>query len=155
MTSAMTTGLGRGDVITFEHREHRELAAGIARIEEAADRMEPSAAPEAAQEVHAVLQWFHRAFTQHLAWEDATVLPELDRLTGDPGMSRLMRYEHGQLRSAFADLERAWLSLRPVPDRAALRVLRGRLYGLACAIRGHVEREEWVVLPLLEQGQPA
>ena len=150
----MATDLVRSGVIAFEEREHRELAAGIARIEEAADRMEISEAHEASQEVHAVLRWFDRAFDQHLAWEDARLFPELDRATGNASLGRLMRFEHGQLRSAFAELERAWIALKPVPDRDALRALRARLNGLACAIRGHVEREEWVILPLLEQGQP-
>jgi hemerythrin-like domain-containing protein len=151
----MTTALAMDGVITFVEGEHRELAAGVARIEEAASRMEVSEAHEAGQEVHAVLRWFDRAFAQHLAWEDAFVSPELDRVTGTACVGRLLRFEHRQLRAAFADLEAAWLALRPVPGRETLAALRARLTGLAVAIRGHLEREEWVLLPLLEQGRPA
>jgi len=38
------------------------------------------------------------------------------------------------------------------PDRAHIAGLRGRLYGLACVIRAHLEREEWILVPLLDEG---
>lgn len=148
----MTTELEAGLSVTrhiVEH-EHSELAAGVAGIEEAAAGSEPIALRELPHRVRVILDWFDRRLAEHLAWEDAWLYPQLDRLAGTPWVGRLMRFEHVQIRGAFGRLEADWESLEPSPDPARLAALRGRLYGLACAIRAHLEREEWLLTPLLQ-----
>lgn len=148
----MTTELEGTGAIThrFVDQEHRELAAGVARIEDAAAAMEPVSAHEAVHRVRAVLDWFARQLEQHLAWEETWLYPQLDRLGGSAWVTRLMRFEHGQIRGAFRGLEAEWETLGSAPDRAKLGIVRRRLHGLACVIRGHMERETWVLAPLLE-----
>jgi hemerythrin-like domain-containing protein len=150
----MTTELEGTGAITrrFVEREHRELAAGVARIEDAAAAMEPATAHEASHRVRAALDWFAQQFEQHLAWEDGWLYPHLDRIGGSAWVTRLMRFEHDQIRGAFKELEAEWETLGPAPDRPRLAAVRRRLYGLACVIRGHMERESWVLEPLLGEG---
>lgn len=149
----MTTELAAGAAVTrrFIGQEHRDLTAAIAGIAESADVIEPSAAHEVGHRVRVVLDWYGHHLEEHLAWEDAWLSPQLDRMAGTPWVSRLMRFEHGQIRSAFAALEREWQGLPPRPDRAQIIELRGRLYGVAALLRAHVERAEWLLAPLLDR----
>ena len=150
----MTTELAASAVLTrrFVEQEHRELAAGIAGIEEAASFIDPMTARDVSHRVRVVLDWFTQRLEQHLAWEDAWLYPQLDRLAGTSWVTRLMRFEHEQIRRAFRTLESEWEALGPIPDRQKLAAMRGRLYGLACVVRAHLEREEWILVPLLDAG---
>ena len=150
----MTTELaaGAGPTRRFVEQEHRELAAGVAGIEEAAAHIDPTTAHEVSHRVRVILDWFAHRLEQHLAWEDAWLYPQLDRLAGTVWVTRLMRFEHEQIRGAFRRLEADWEALPARPDRTQLAGLRGRLYGLACVIRSHLEREEWILVPLLDAG---
>jgi hemerythrin-like domain-containing protein len=134
----------------FVEQEHRDLSAGIADIEEVAAIVEPVTAHQVSHRVRDVLDWFAGRLEEHLAWEDAWLYPQLDRLAGSSWVGRLMGFEHQQIRAAFGRLEADWESLGSTPDRERLDALRGRLYGLACVIRSHVEREEWLLTPLFE-----
>lgn len=149
----MTTELEAGAGITrrFVEQEHRELAPGVASIDEVAARIEPTTAAEVPHQVRVLLDWFTQRFEQHLAWEDAWLYPQLDELAGTPWVTRLMRFEHDQIRGAFKRLEAEWEGLGPDADRQQLAAVRGRLHGLACVIRAHLEREEWILVPLLEE----
>ena len=147
----MTTELAAGAAVTrrFVEQEHRELAAGVAGIEETAVGLDPTTASQASHHVRVILDWFAQRLEQHLAWEDAWLYPQLDRLAGTAWLSRMMRFEHEQIRGSFQRLQSDWETLPPAPDRRELEHLRGRLHGLACVVRSHLEREEWLFVPLL------
>jgi hemerythrin-like domain-containing protein len=147
----MTTELAAGAAVArrFVEQEHRELSSGVAGIEETAAHLEPATAANASHQVRVILDWFAQRLEQHLAWEDAWLYPQLDRLAGTDWLTRLMRFEHEQIRGAFQRLGADWEALPPVPERKDLDALRGRLYGLACVVRSHLEREEWILVPLL------
>jgi hemerythrin-like domain-containing protein len=148
MKTALVEG---GNVLRdFVGREHRDLARGITQITVAADSIEPATRTETGYRVHAVIEWFHRRFEEHLAWEDAWLTPKVDDLIGTP-WGRQLRFEHHQIRRAFAELETEWAALARTPDLESMKRIRATLYGLAALIRAHVEREEWIVLLIIEE----
>lgn len=148
----MTTQVGAGVSLAhqFVEQEHRELGRGITSIREAADGMELTVAQDVDHRLRGVLDWFETRFKAHLAWEDAWLFPQLDGLVGTEWVGRIVRFEHEQIRCAFGELETERHGLPALPDREALRDIRARLYGLESLVRAHVEREEWLLFPVLD-----
>jgi iron-sulfur cluster repair protein YtfE (RIC family) len=135
----------------FAGIEHRDLLPGLERVRTLASRVGRRAAPEVAHDLHEVVRWFHALVEPHLAWEEAWLYPELDRLTGSPWATRLARFEHARIRELAsrldADGERA--VHEPTPDEAA-RSVRD-LLALETALRLHMEAEEGVLFPILDE----
>ncbi len=138
----------------LEH-EHREIARGIDRIGELAPQVGRVTTANLSAELRAVLDWIRRVLAPHADWEDAWLYPEIDRLAGTPWATRLMRFEHQEIRTATAELEEAWRHLRGEPGLEELSILRGQVYRLEGMIRAHFEKEERFLVPLLEEKEAA
>ena len=87
----------------------------------------------------------------HTLWEDGWVYDEIDRRAGTPWATRVMRAEHEQVRALGRRLKavRESMALRPLePDVAELRCL---FISLEASLRNHIEIEERLLMPLLDE----
>lgn len=139
----------------FAGIEHRDLRPGLDRVVALAARVGHRAAPELAHDLHAVVRWFAETVEPHLVWEEHWLYPEFDRLAGTPWATRLARFEHAALRELAArlDADGPLVLHQPSPDEAAR--LAGDLYALAASLRTHIQAEQEVLLPLLDEPAPA
>jgi iron-sulfur cluster repair protein YtfE (RIC family) len=135
----------------FAGIEHRDLAPGLARVRSLAARVGRRAAPELAHDLHAVVRWFADVVEPHMAWEEAWLYPELDRLAGTTWATRVPRFEHGILTDMVSRLDRDGTLVvhQPTPEQAA--ELAAHLIALEALLRAHIEVEERILLPLLDE----
>lgn len=135
----------------FAGIEHRDLAPGLERIRSLASRVGHRAAPELAHDLHGVVRWYRDMVRPHIAWEDSWLYPELDRVAGTAWATRVPRFEHGMLDDIVARLDRDGMLVvhQPSPEQAAQ--LAADLTALETLLRAHIEVEERLLLPLLEE----
>ncbi len=129
---------------SFVEHEHRDLRPGIDRIHDVARAVGTMAAPDLSIVLLDVLDWVDRIVEPHAAWEDTWLYPEFDRRAGTPWATRLMRFEHHQIRTAASRLETDRETLRHEPNhdqaceaRPAPRGARD-VATVACRTRGAV-----------------
>jgi len=141
----MATGESR-----FEAQEHRDLARGLARVDEFIER-----APELGSEalwarLHDTLRWLDREVRAHMAWEDRWLYPQLDEIAGTPWATRSARVEHRQIETMIATLEADSVRLLDHATPHACAGVVGHLSAIRAVLATHVEREERLLLPLLD-----
>jgi iron-sulfur cluster repair protein YtfE (RIC family) len=154
--ASLTTGQRHGAAI--ERRilghEHREIEHVIARIETTAELAGNLAARDLGSALRSLLDAIQKTFLPHTEWEDEWCYPEIDRITGTPWATRLLRFEHQQIRATVQRLEADWLALRHEPSHRQLVDLRARLYTLHALVSSHFEQEERFLMPLLDVEAP-
>ena len=153
----MTTYLSVDDAKgRFAAQEHRDLAVGLAHIDETIESARELTSAALWARLHHTLGWLKHEVEPHLAWEGTTLYPELDRIAGTPWATRLPRFEHNQIERAMAGLEKdsaGWFG-RVTPQTDADIV--AHLSAIRALIAAHIEREDRFLLPLLDQrGAPA
>lgn len=134
----------------FAEHEHRELAPGIDRLHDVARVVGSIATPDLSIAVLDVIDWIKRVLEPHAAWEDAELYPQINRRAGTQWATKLMAFEHHQIREIARKLEADHRLLRPGFDHDQAVELRGHLFALEALIRAHIEREERFLIPLLE-----
>jgi iron-sulfur cluster repair protein YtfE (RIC family) len=97
-----------------------------------------------------ILHWVDHVLEPHAQWEDRWLYPEIDERAGSPWATRLMTYEHQQIRDAAHAVAAARLALREHGSTATVIELRGRLFALDAIVRAHMAREERFLIPLLD-----
>ena len=145
MTETRTNTIPEHD---FASHEHVEMRRGIERIVEVA-RLHLSN-EELSAGVLEVLYWVNHVLEPHAQWEDRWLYPEIDERAGTPWATKLMSFEHKQIRDAAAALAAARLALRERGTTDAAVEVRGRLFALDAILRAHMAREERFLLPLLD-----
>jgi iron-sulfur cluster repair protein YtfE (RIC family) len=136
----------------FVSHEHRELGRGIDRIHEVgAVRGTNQELSLAALEV---LHWIDTVLEPHAKWEDRWLYPEIARRAGTPWATKLMSFEHQQIRDAAQALASARSQLHDAPTDALVIEVRARLFALEAILRAHMAREERFLIPLLEAEMP-
>ncbi|HET9085373.1 MAG TPA: hemerythrin domain-containing protein [Candidatus Limnocylindrales bacterium] len=133
----------------FASHEHVEMRRGVERILEVA-RLHVSN-DELSAAVIEVLHWVDHVLEPHAQWEDRWLYPEIDERLGTPWATKLMTFEHQQIREAAHDVVAARLALREHGSTAAVVELRGRLFALDAVLRAHMTREERFLIPLLDE----
>lgn len=135
----------------FEEHEHRELRHGLDRLHEVAAGAGHLAPDDLSSAILGVLRWAERVLEPHAKWEETWLYPEMDQLAGSCWATKIIRYEHHQIRELIARVhqDHARLVRPPTPDE--LTAIRTHLFGLEALIRAHVEREERFLVPLLER----
>jgi DUF438 domain-containing protein len=133
----------------FEEREHRELAPGIHRIHEVAVAVGSIAVPDLCFAMLDVVDWLDEVLLPHAAWEETWLYPEFDRRAGTPWATRMMAFEHHQIRDLAHRVVAARDLLRHDWTKADVAALRADLFGLEALLRSHVEKEERFLQPLL------
>ena len=147
----MAASVAHGDAIErrFVEHEHREMAHGLSRVGEVAELAGSLAARDLFTALRGLLNWLESTLEPHADWEESWLYPKMDAAAHSEWATRMMRFEHRQIRRAIADLETDLDGLRHEPAHAQLLALRAHLYGLAALVAAHLEREEQLLLPLL------
>jgi iron-sulfur cluster repair protein YtfE (RIC family) len=135
----------------FAEHEHRELARGIDRIHEVAGCVGTVAGPDLSIALLDVLDWVEVVLEPHAAWEDAWLYPEIDRRAGTAWATRLMTFEHRQIREIGRRLEADRELLDGEPGRERALELVAHLFALEALLRAHIEREERFLMPILDR----
>lgn len=135
----------------FIQHEHMELGPGIEQMHELAARIGAIAPADLAKELLHFLRWFETALLPHAAWEDHVMYDRVDERAGTPWATRLMRFEHEQIKRVADELaEKAQPLLQGDMSHHEQTELRAQLFAIEALIRAHVEREEVFLFPLLE-----
>jgi hemerythrin-like domain-containing protein len=147
----MVASVTHGDAIErrFVEHEHREMAHGLNRISEVAELAGSLAAPDLTRALRGLLNWLESTLEPHADWEETWLYPKMDAAARSGWATRMMRFEHRQIRRMIAALEIDLDALRHEPTHAQLVGLRAHLYGLSALVAAHLEREEQLLLPLL------
>ncbi|MFL5726776.1 MAG: hemerythrin domain-containing protein [Chloroflexota bacterium] len=137
-------------VRAFVNHEHGELASGMDGIHELARALQSLSSGEAAVRVGEILRWVEATLKPHLAWEEHWLFPQLDALAGSPWATRAIRYDHRQIARKAELLGRDRIDLGHSPSSRAATELRSDLDALETLLRANVEREEQLLLPILD-----
>lgn len=151
----MTTKTGGSPAIwAFAEHEHRDLVRGINRIHDVACEIGRRPTPELSVDVLDVLHWLDRTLEPHVAWEEAWLYPNIDARTGTPWATRAARFDHQQVREMAGRLrtDQHLLGTSGGGDHQA--DARCHLFGLEALLRAHIEREERLLIPLLDDDRP-
>ena len=132
----------------FVAHEHVELRRGIDRMHEIGGLRGSN--DELSVAVIEVLHWVERVLEPHAQWEDRWLYPEIDERAGTPWATKLMTFEHQQIRDAAQALAVARMRLRETGSAASVNDVRGALFALEAITRAHMAREERFLIPLLD-----
>jgi hemerythrin-like domain-containing protein len=140
---------------TFVEHEHRELIPGINRIHEVACSVGTIPATELSRALRDVMAWVDGVLQPHAAWEEQWLYPELDQRAGTPWATRLMQFEHDQIRDMTSRLDADHTRLFEFGHLGGeVSAICCHLFGLEALLRAHVEREERFLVPLLDEPYP-
>jgi iron-sulfur cluster repair protein YtfE (RIC family) len=132
----------------FAAHEHRELVRGIDRIHEVGALIGTN--EELSVATLEVLHWTDAVLDPHAEWEDRWLYPQIDRRAGIPWATRLMSFEHQQIRDAAHRIATARARFHGAPSNAGALEVRARLFALEAILRAHMAREERFLIPLLD-----
>ncbi len=130
--------------------EHRGIEHLVERLEGTAEMSGNMAAGDLVAALRGLLDAVRRTLRPHLEWEDDVCFAEVDRLTGTPWSTRILRFQHEQLRQAVERLEADWQALQEHPSRHEMVEVRAHLYELHALVSAHLEQEEAAVMPFLD-----
>jgi len=136
----------------FVSHEHRELGRGIDRIHEVGALH--GTTEEMSVAALEVLHWIDTVLEPHAGWEDRWLYPEIARRAGAPWATKLMSFEHQQIRDVAHVLASARAQLHDAPTSTSAIEVRARLFAIEATVRAHMAREERFLIPLLEAEMP-
>jgi hemerythrin-like domain-containing protein len=134
---------------SFVRQEHRELLVGVEEIRAAADGFGWTDNRATRARIRRIRDWLSAVLSPHAQWEDAVLYPEVDARTGTEWSTKLMRYEHDQIRRLAAKLDADLELLRGPLAHDQVCSIRGHLIAIETLLRAHMEREERFLFPLL------
>jgi iron-sulfur cluster repair protein YtfE (RIC family) len=152
MTAHTVVAEGEG---RFAAQEHRDLSIGLAHIGETIEGCTELTSDQLWARLHHALGWLERELRPHLVWEDTWLYPQLDQLAGTPWATRSAHFEHRQIEALIAALESdsaRWLGHATARTNADVVA---HLSAIRALITAHMEREERLLLPLLEERDSA
>jgi hemerythrin-like domain-containing protein len=136
-------------VWAFAEHEHRDMRRGIERIHDVACEIQGWVAPELSTHLLGTLDWLDGVLEPHIAWEEGVLYPEIDARTGTPWATRLVRFDHQQIREMIRRIREDRTRLRGEDPSASLPELRCHLFSLEALLRSHIEREERFLIPII------
>ena len=150
----MTTMTEDGPVMirAFANHEHGELEAGIDRIHQLGCDLPSLPASEMSARIRSVLRWVEDVLQPHMTWEEAWLFPQIDERAATAWATRVVRFDHRQIARQAARLGTDRTHLDHGPSSKACADLRCDLFGLEALLRANMEREEGLLLPLLDAG---
>ena len=139
-----------GVIRAFGEHEHLDLARGLDRIHDAGCRLGSGLHIDDARAIRDVLRWTASILQPHIDWEEAWLYPRIDAMTGTTWATRAARFDHAQIAGLGhrlqRDAEMAADGLTPIQTAE----VRGHLFAYEALLRTHVEREEQLLLPVLD-----
>ncbi len=149
----MTATQGFEAIRAFGEHEHRELRWGLGQIHEAADLLGAGSHVQARRRVHEVVSWLALALEPHIAWEEGWLYPQIEQITGTSWSTRVVRFDHAQIAALITQLRSDAEATTHSLTQATGDQLRSDLLRLEALLQAHIDREEQLVLPLLESGR--
>ena len=158
---------GHGEGETQEHdqehelspehfrQEHAEIRERLARVRERVGSLH-AGDPRPQEAARDVVRFFTEHIAPHAQVEEQTLYPAVDRVVGsDPAFTSSMRHDHRIVERWIGELEAAGpregeAGEEDEFDAVAFARRADRLLGL---LEAHFEKEEVVLLPLLEEGR--
>lgn len=139
--------------VAAEHAfvENEQLASGVDHIHRLGTLVGTIPTHDLTYELLQLLSWIEKVLEPHTTWEEMVLYAKIDERAGTVWATKLMRYEHQQIRLLAHRLEVDRETLRHETTHDELVELRGRLFALEGLIRAHLEREELFLIPLLDQ----
>ena len=137
----------------FGEHEHRELDWGIGKVHEAANFVGVGSHFDVRSAIRQVVAWAGTTLEPHLAWEEAWLYPQIEHVTGTRWSTRAARFDHGQITALVARLRLHEATASHVWTLATTSELRCDLFALEALVRAHIEREERLLLPVLDEGE--
>ncbi|MGH3264674.1 MAG: heavy metal translocating P-type ATPase [Trebonia sp.] len=139
------------DLVAGVTRDHETVRAGLEAVLAAADGLGVASPAESLRQLGEVEQFLVRAVTPHEAWDDAHLLPAVDRKIGGDDPTEVTSRTHGEIAARVHELGEL-IELLPAegPSAADLPELRRRLYGLHALLTLHLAEEDQVYVPLLD-----
>ena len=128
--------------------QHAEVKEHLRHLDGMVGTLDGAAADEQRRTMSFVVRFLNEHILSHAAWEEEKLYPLVDARAGRSGepFTATMRYEHGIIGRAIDRLEAL----------AAADALDAKAFGRAAdgtiaIIRAHFEKEEEVLLPLLDR----
>jgi len=135
----------------FATHEHREILPWFDRLHDVGASVGHHSAGEVSVALHRVIVWLEHCLEDHAAWEEVWLYPEIDERVGTPWATKVMRFEHQQIRAAIRHLAADQAALEHELTHAQATELRSRIFGLEAILRSHLECEDRVLLPALDE----
>ena len=134
----------------FGEHEHRDLAWGLGRIHEAGSSIGTGTHVETRHAIRDIVAWAAMTLEPHIAWEEAWLYPQIELLTRTPWSTRAARFDHRQIAAFVARLRVGEATAAHALTPATANELRCDLFGLEALLRAHIDREEQLLLPVLD-----
>ena len=134
----------------FFTEEHRRIRVGLALLEETLGDMHRLDRVETVERMTRILAWLRRDLLPHASWEEAWLYERLDRAAGSPWASRMLRWEHQEVRDLAILLEREFGEISQHWSSRVAFDLTAALARMDAILVAHLWKEEDVILPLLD-----
>jgi hemerythrin-like domain-containing protein len=140
------------EVLEALRREHAELRPHVEGLRVAGDAVALPSARDAFELVNDAWRFVSEHLLVHAEAEERTLYPAFAKATGSPEAGRLMTIDHEAIHQLAAELGvlRRALADHDTIGRDLADDLRRVLYGLYALVRCHFDKEEAVMLPVLE-----
>lgn len=127
---------------------HAEIQVHLEHLDGMVGSLEGATAEQQRRTMAFVVRFLTEHILEHARWEESRLYPLVDEKAGRQGepFTASMRYEHGIIGRAIADLD-ALAQAEELDGRAFARAADGTLRIIAA----HFEKEEEVFLPLLDR----
>ena len=132
--------------------EHAELQRGVADLARVAAEVSDWSVPDTPDHLRHVRGFLYTQLIPHAETEEAVLYALMDKVMGAQGATETMVADHREIHrriDAFASIADA-VAQGP-PSDAELEALREHLYALWAIVRLHLEKEEQLLFPLLDQ----
>ena len=130
--------------------EHRDLLPHVAELRTIADSI-GRWDDDTPHQIVDTVTFLRDHLIPHAHAEEAVLYPTVERLQGAPGATATMEADHVEIVARIDKLDAlgSRLSPRP-PSEAEANELRAQLYGLWAVLVLHFDKEEAVLLPILD-----
>jgi iron-sulfur cluster repair protein YtfE (RIC family) len=131
--------------------EHAALQRGVADLARAAAQVSDWSVPDAPDHLRHVRGFLYSRLP-HAEAEEAVLYPLMDKVMGARGATATMVADHREIhRRIDAVAALADAVAQGPPDESEVEALREHLYGLWAIVRLHLEKEEQLLFPLLDE----
>ncbi|MBO0708847.1 MAG: heavy metal translocating P-type ATPase, partial [Candidatus Dormibacteraeota bacterium] len=139
------------ELVTGVTRDHEAVQAGLETLLAVADGLGLASPGESLAGLHQVQEFLVGTVVPHEAWDEARLLPAVDRRIGGDDPTEVTSRGHIEIAARVRELGEL-IDLLPAegPGPADLPELRRRLYGLHALLTLHLAQEDQAYLPLLD-----
>ena len=132
--------------------EHVSLQRGVANLARAAAAVSEWSFPDTSDRLRRLRGFLYGSLLPHAEAEEGVLYPLMDKVLGSHGCIVTMVADHEEIHrriDAFAELAAA-VGQGP-PTAAEREALREHLYGLWAIVRLHLDKEDQLLFPLLDE----